>query len=165
MPIPDQAQAGARRLGCTCFALHKLTRTVMRLYDQHLAVTGLKTTQLSLLRSVQHSPLPVTRLAAALGIERTTATRNLKHLIEAGWVALCPGADPRQRIVTITGAGRDKVLEGQRAWRRAQDELERTLGQQAVYALHDDVDLAMARLAPLLERPAAEPPLAAQSEQ
>lgn len=31
-------------LGCTCFKLRKLTRTVSRLYDQHMAAVGLKTT-------------------------------------------------------------------------------------------------------------------------
>lgn len=154
MSNENSSGPGARRLGCTCFALHKLTRTVMRLYDQHLAEAGLKTTQHSLLRCVLHSPLPVSQLAAVLGIERTTVTRNLKHLIEAGWVELRAGADTRQRIVTITGAGRDKAQAAKQSWRRAQDELERTLGLDAVYALHDDIDAAMARLAPLLERPA-----------
>src|SRR5512141_1390313 len=95
--MPDSG----KNIGCTCFALRKVTRTVTRLYDQHLAAAGLKTTQFSLLRWIGHAPL-----AARTNMERTTLTRNLKPLIDAGWVVLKPGADARQRIVTITPAGR-----------------------------------------------------------
>lgn len=136
--------------GCTCFELRKLTRTVSRLYDQQLAVEGLKTTQYSLLMHVKYEAMAVTPLAAVLGIERTTLTRNLKPLLEAGWVTLEAGADPRQRIVTITAMGRDKARAGRRAWRRAQDALERTLGLDVVRALHAQIDSLHARLAPLV---------------
>ncbi|MBJ7309532.1 winged helix-turn-helix transcriptional regulator [Rugamonas sp. CCM 8940] len=128
-----------------------MTRTVTRLYDQHLAVAGLKTTQYSLLMYVKHEALPVTRLAALLGVERTTLSRNLKPLLAAGWVTLQPGTDPRQRIVTISAAGGAKVRAARAAWRRAQAELEQTLGAEAVQALHGQIELSMARLAPLLE--------------
>ena len=137
--------------GCTCFELRKLTRTVTRLYDQHLAKTGLKTTQYSLLMHVKHAPMPVTQLAAAMGIERTTLTRNLKPLLDAGWITLETGADPRQRIATITVDGRDKVRSGRVAWRAAQDALEQALGKEAVAGLHAGVDYSMERLLPLLE--------------
>lgn len=137
--------------GCTCFELRKLARTVSRLYDQHLAQAGLKTTQYSLLMHVRHEALPVTRLAGLLGMERTTLTRNLKPLLEAGWVTLQPGADPRQRIVTITGAGRETARTGRVAWRKAQDAVDRALGADAVQALHAQVDQVQQRLAPLLD--------------
>lgn len=146
MPNPSTAS-----VGCTCFALRKLTRTVSRLYDQHLAETGLKTTQYSLLKCVAYESLPVAELAARLSTERTTMTRNLKPLIDAGWVELKPGADSRQRIVTITAAGRDTVKAAKQAWRRAQTELERTLGTDVVRSLHLHLDTALEQLTPLLE--------------
>jgi DNA-binding MarR family transcriptional regulator len=140
-----------RALGCTCFSLRKLTRTVSRLYDQHLAAVGLKTTQYSLLKGIAHEAVPVAELAARLFTERTTLTRNLKPLIEAGWVELIPGADSRQRIVTITPQGRDTIKNARQAWRRAQSELEQALGMPAVRALHQQVDTALIQLTPLLE--------------
>jgi len=138
-------------IGCTCFALRKLARTVSRLYDQHLAKVGLKTTQYSLLKNAAREALPVAELAARLAIERTTLTRNLKPLIDAGWIALMPGADSRQRIVTVTAAGRDKARSARQAWCAAQTELERTLGMEAVRALHCHLDTALIQLSPLLE--------------
>jgi DNA-binding MarR family transcriptional regulator len=131
---------------CTFFQLRKLTRTVSRLYDRHLATAGLKTTQFSVLAHVHVQALPMTQLSALLGAERTTLTRNLKPLAEAGWVTVTTGADPRQRIVAITEAGRAKVRHARQAWRAAQDEIGRLLGETALQALHADVARAQAKL-------------------
>ncbi|MES2262328.1 MAG: MarR family winged helix-turn-helix transcriptional regulator [Pseudomonadota bacterium] len=131
---------------CTCLQLRKLTRTVSRLYDQHLAKAGLKTTQFSLLRHIIYQALPMAQLATLLCTERTTLTRNLRPLIDAGWVVLLPGSDPRQRIVTITDAGRDKARAAKTAWRTAQDEIEKLLGQDTIQALHTVIDFSLERL-------------------
>ncbi|MBK9605126.1 MAG: winged helix-turn-helix transcriptional regulator [Betaproteobacteria bacterium] len=149
--MPDTS---ATTVGCTCFTLRKLTRTVSRLYDLHLAAAGMKTTQYSLLRSIAREALPVAGLAARLATERTTLTRTLKPLIDAGWVVLSPGADSRQRIVTITAAGLDAIKSARQAWRSAQTELETALGTEAVRDLHRQLDSALLQLSPLLERSA-----------
>ena len=138
-------------LGCTCFKLRKLTRAMSRLYDQHLAGAGLKTTQYSVLANAARAALPVADLAELLGLERTTLTRNLKPLIDAGWLELLPGADTRQRIVTITDAGRDKVKQAYVGWRRAQSEFETLMGRDAVRALHEQIETTLTQLTPLLE--------------
>ena len=138
-------------LGCTCFKLRKLTRTMSRLYDQHLATVGLKTTQYSVLTNAAREALPVAELAERLGTERTTLTRNLKPLTEAGWITLEAGADSRQRIVTITAAGRAKVKQAHVAWRAAQDALEDLLGTATVRALHAQLDATLIQLTPLIE--------------
>jgi DNA-binding MarR family transcriptional regulator len=146
--MPDLIE---KPLGCTCFKLRKLTRTISRLYDQHMAAVGLKTTQYSVLTNAAREPLPVAELADLLGTERTTLTRNLKPLIEARWITLEPGADGRQRIVTITDAGRAKVEQAYIAWRAAQTEIENQLGTGTVRALHLQLDSTLNRLTPLIE--------------
>jgi DNA-binding MarR family transcriptional regulator len=138
-------------LGCTCFKLRKLTRAMSRLYDQHLATVGLKTTQYSVLANAARAALPVAELAELLGLERTTLTRNLKPLLDAGWLELRAGADSRQRIVTITDAGREKVQQAYVAWRRAQTEFETLMGRDSVQALHQQLETTMTQLTPLLE--------------
>ena len=138
-------------LGCTCFKLRKLTRAMSRLYDQHMATVGLKTTQYSVLANAARASLPVAELADILGLERTTLTRNLKPLLDAGWVELIPGADGRQRIVTITDPGRDMLKQAYVAWRRAQTEFETLMGRDAVRALHLQLETTMTQLTPLLE--------------
>jgi DNA-binding MarR family transcriptional regulator len=131
--------------------LRKLTRAMSRVYDQHMASVGLKTTQYSVLKNAAHEALPVAELAERLGTERTTLTRNLKPLIEAQWVTLEAGADSRQRIVTITDAGRAKVEQAYIAWRAAQTEFENLLGTGTVRALHVQLDATLHQLTPLLE--------------
>jgi DNA-binding MarR family transcriptional regulator len=138
-------------LGCTCFKLRKLTRAMSRLYDQHMARVGLKTTQYSVLTNAARAPLPVAELAEALGLERTTLTRNLKPLLEAGWLELKPGPDARQRIVTITASGREMLKRAYLAWRRAQTAFETLMGRDAVRALHQQLDTTLTQLTPLLE--------------
>jgi DNA-binding MarR family transcriptional regulator len=138
-------------LGCTCFKLRKLTRTMSRLYDQHLAAAGLKTTQYSVLANAAREALPVAALAERLGTERTTLTRNLKPLQDAGWVELLPGADSRQRIVTITDAGRAKLAAAYHHWRAAQTEFEHLMGVDAVRELHGRLDATLAQVSPLIE--------------
>lgn len=138
-------------LGCTCFKLRRLTRAMSRVYDQHMAAVGLKTTQYSVLTHAARAALPVAELAERLGTERTTLTRNLKPLIEAGWVTLEAGADSRQRIVTITAAGRAKVAQAYVAWRGAQNTLENLLGAATVRALHAQLDATLQQLTPLIE--------------
>jgi DNA-binding MarR family transcriptional regulator len=137
---------------CTCYALRKLARTVTRLYDQHLAAAGIKATQFALLRHVQHEALPMSHLATLMGMERTTLTRNLRPLTEAGWVVQAAGNDARVRVITITPQGQAKIREAKVAWRSAQTALEQALGDTATQALHADIGFAMARLAPLLQQ-------------
>jgi DNA-binding MarR family transcriptional regulator len=140
-------------LGCTCFKLRKLTRTVSRLYDQHMAVEGLKTTQYSLLKNIARQSRPVSELAELLAVERTTLSRNLKPLVDAHWVTLSAGADSRQRIVAITDAGIAKIHAARAAWRVAQAELEHTLGVDTVRALTTLLDSSLVGLTPLLKEP------------
>jgi DNA-binding MarR family transcriptional regulator len=135
-------------LACTCFKLRKLTRAMSRLYDQHMAAVGLKITQYSVLANMARAALPVAELAERLGTERTTLTRNLKPLIDAGWAQLVPGPDARQKVVTMTDAGRAKLKQAQPHWRRAQAEIEATLGVDAVRALHLTLDTTLTQLTP-----------------
>jgi DNA-binding MarR family transcriptional regulator len=146
--LPDSTSPS---ISCTCTSLRKLTRTVTRLYDQHLGEAGLKATQYSLLKNIALEPLPIAELAERLSMERTTMTRNLKPLIDAGWVELKAGSDSRQRIPTITKSGRDRIKLARQAWKRAQVELQQTMGEQAVRDLHAQLDTALSRLTPQTE--------------
>lgn len=138
-------------LPCTCFKLRMVTRALSRVYDQHLAQAGLKTTQYSVLANAGRAALPVAELAEKLGLERTTLTRNLKPLIDAGWIVIAPGADSRQRIVTITDAGRAKVREAYPAWCAAQIAVEKLVGPATLQTLHGQLDSAMHSLTPLIK--------------
>jgi DNA-binding MarR family transcriptional regulator len=136
--------------GCTNFKLRQLVRRVSQLYDLELAKAGLKTTQYSLLSHVLRlGPIRPGDLAAAMTMDASTLTRNLKPLVAAGWLELTPGDDGRSRSVHITPAGRDKRAEAQTHWKAAQQQLNQQLGADTVMALHVLADRALERLATL----------------
>lgn len=131
----------ARPQGCTNFRLRHLGRLVGRQYDAELAHCGLKTTQYSLLTAVMHlGPVRPGELAQEMGLDASTLTRNLRPLVEAGWVAQGVGDDARSRSISITAEGLAKRAEAQRLWRRAQEKLNATLGVERVAALHALLD-------------------------
>ena len=71
--------------GCACKNLRRSARAVTRLYDEALRPSGLRITQFTLLVAVALSePVPITRLADALDLDRTTLARDLKPLTERG---------------------------------------------------------------------------------
>lgn len=136
--------------GCTNFKLRQLMRRVANHYDAEMAKCGLKTTQYSLLSHVlKLGPIRPGDLALAMKMDASTLTRNLRPLVDAGWVTLEAGADARSRLVHITDAGRDKRAEAQRCWKVAQLALNKTLGVERVIALHALVDDSLALLAAL----------------
>lgn len=135
--------------GCTNLKLRQLMRRVAQHYDAELGRTGLKTTQYSLLSYVvKLGPIRPGDLARAMKMDASTLTRNLRPLVDAGWLELGPGADGRSRLVTATEAGREKRREAQRRWRVAQEGINTTLGVPRVLALHALVDECLDLLSP-----------------
>lgn len=141
------AKAVAAPRGCTDFKLRQLSRQLSRGYDAVFGATGLKNTQYSLLSHVVAlGPLRLSDLAARMKLDASTLTRNLRTLLEHGWLELRPGPDARSRLVAATAAGRAKRTEAQRAWKQAQLALNATLGEQRVARLHALIDECLERL-------------------
>ena len=142
----DPAAPAAPR-GCTNFKLRQLSRSVSREYDAALAEAGLKTSQYSLLNAVDKlGPLRPADLAAQMRLDASTLTRNLRVLIELGWVKQGPGEDARSRLIRLTPAGRAKQAEARRYWKKAQAGLNERLGADQVAALHALIDHGLAQL-------------------
>ena len=145
--LPDAPAAGPQ--GCTHFKLRQVQRRVSQRYDQALAPCGLKTTQYSLLSHViKLGPLRPGTLAMAMAMDPSTLTRNLRPLVDAGWVTLGAGADGRSRQVCITEAGLAKRTQASACWRSAQADLNQLLGPARVRALHAQIDDCLELLAP-----------------
>lgn len=142
--------ASAGSVGCTCFALRRLTRRISLIYDRALQPAGLKTTQFSMLRALRHGPRAMGEFAELIGLERSTLTRNAAPLIEAGWLrqraAGAGEADPRARLLELTPAGETVLTQATPLWRRAQQQVRELMGDDELLSLHGVIDHAMARL-------------------
>ncbi len=128
--------------GCTCFKLRRLSRRVTAVYDRALSAAGMRVTQYSLLGHLRGlSGVPISELAQMLDMDRTTLTRNLKPLLDAGWVRVrSSDEDARVRLVRLTSVGEERWKAARACWRQAQDEVNTTIGADGLAALHQMLD-------------------------
>ena len=99
-----------------------------RLYDEELREVGLRTTQYALLAWLRFAGEVRQRdLGKLTSLNETTLTRNLRPLIDAGWVAIRPGEDRREKLVRLTEAGAAKLREARPGWERAQKQMQSRL--------------------------------------
>lgn len=149
--LPDaDLRAALKTLGCTHFKLRQLMRRVAQHYDVEMAGAGLKTTQYSLLSHVlKLGPLRPGELAKGMKMSASTLSRNLKPLVDAGWLELAAGSDARSRTVSITPAGRAKREEALGHWKVAQESLNERLGAGRVLALHSLINESLKLLVPV----------------
>jgi DNA-binding MarR family transcriptional regulator len=147
--IAFDAVAELKAQGCTNLRLRQLMRRVAQHYDAEMVKAGLKTTQYSLLSHVlKLGPLRPGDLAKSMKVSASTLTRNLKPLVDAGWLELAAGSDARSRSVAITPAGRVKREEARHCWKLAQDGLNQRLGVSRVLALHGLINESLELLTP-----------------
>jgi len=139
---------GVSPRGCTHLKLKQASRLVARHYEAFVAPTGLRNMQYSLLSHVvKLGPLRAGELAAAMRLDASTLSRNLQPLLERGLLQMeADASDQRSRVVSVTPEGAALRAEAQRAWKRAQQALNRKLGPERVAALHGLIDECLAVL-------------------
>ncbi len=121
---------------CACHHLRKAARVVTQLYDAALAPAGIRSTQYPLLVSIAGmEPVSMNDLAAHVVMDRTTLTRNLRPLLDAGLVTVRAGVDRRRREVELTAAGRRTLVYALGLWREAQNRMRTALGERRMGAL------------------------------
>ncbi len=128
---------------CSCARLRRTTRAITQAYDRALKPAGVRVTQYSVLANLDgRDAISVGDLADRLVMDRTTLTRNLRPMAEAGWIAIAGGSDRRSREVRITATGRARLKEARPLWRAAERALREALGPSDVAALHRLLDAA-----------------------
>lgn len=109
---------------CYCLAARKRARKLTRRYEAALRPYGLRATQFSVLAALaQTGPVPVSKLAGILGLERTTLTRIAGVLERDGLLSIVRGDDGRVRVLGIGTKGKRALAAALPAWKRVQDEL------------------------------------------
>ena len=115
---------------CLCLNIRRASRAVTEFYEKILEPSKLKVTQYSLLRHLEQvEPAQITELAKIMRIDRTTLSRNMKPLIEAGLIEVNAGQDPRSREVILTKAGKLALTKATVLWDQAQALLQEYLGE------------------------------------
>jgi DNA-binding MarR family transcriptional regulator len=115
---------------CNCLALRQASRYITGVYDQALNGTGLRVTQFSILYKLSAlGPMTVNQMSVELVMDRTTLTRNLKPLERDELVTTGPSEhDKRERVISLSPAGKAKVKAMLPLWRKAQQAFEQQFG-------------------------------------
>jgi DNA-binding MarR family transcriptional regulator len=67
----------------------------------------------------------LTALSDELALDRTTMSRSVKLLIDAGWVDASTGEeDGREKILKVSDRGKKKLHDAMPAWSKAQAKVE-----------------------------------------
>jgi DNA-binding MarR family transcriptional regulator len=108
---------------CACATARRAARLVTQLYDEEFR-GHLEASQFALLSAIeQQSGCNQSMLARALGLDKTTLSRNLTVLARRGWVERQAVTDQRERGFRLTPAGRGLLKTARPAWKRAQARL------------------------------------------
>jgi DNA-binding MarR family transcriptional regulator len=130
---PSRPEESLPILPCTCANLRRAARAVTRLYNGELLPQGIEITQLTLLMALDRAgEISQGRLGKLLALDSTTLTRMLVLLKKRRWIQENEGKDRRFRIIRLTAAGRTKLQQSLPYWKRAQDRVQRTLGEETM---------------------------------
>lgn len=113
---------------CYCTQFRRSANALTNIYDDALRPIGLKITQLSLLRSLDRlGSATYNEIAAELSLDKTTISRNIKLLIDAGWVRISGDEDARIKVASLSNEGIRMLKQAEPHWSAAQAKVEREL--------------------------------------
>ncbi len=128
-PRDDQRVPALFDLPCACQNLRRASRIVTRIYDQALARAGIEITQFGLLTALELTgQANQKRLSGGFAMDSTTLTRTLGLMQKQGWVKVRRGEDRRERLFSLTRAGREQLAMAQPYWEVAQRRLRKEVG-------------------------------------
>jgi DNA-binding MarR family transcriptional regulator len=117
-------------LPCACQNLRRASRVITRIYDQELAKAEIEITQFGLLTALSlMGEANQKTLSAGFAMDSTTLTRTLGLMLKQGRVRARRGKDRRERLFSLTAAGKRQLAEAQSYWESAEQKLRRRLGE------------------------------------
>lgn len=141
----DDSDAGIAPSDCVLRHVSRVSRAVIAAFDPALASAGITGHQFNLMMTLgEKGPLSVGGLASALGMDASGVPRAIRPLTEQGLIDVVAGDDRRRRVLSITSAGRDKLVEALPAWRNVQTELVAAIGRDRWKQLQSDLRLVRA---------------------
>jgi DNA-binding MarR family transcriptional regulator len=118
-------------LPCLCATFRRTTRALSQLYDDAVRPLGLRTTQFTILQALSLTgEVSQGRLGEILALDSTTLTRTLAIMKRRKWVAIREGRDGRERLISLSKAGREQFDLASPAWQAVQDRLRSQLGEE-----------------------------------
>lgn len=127
---------------CLCRRVQHASRAIGRRFDDAFRPIGLNNWQFTLLMALTaETPHSVNDIAAELGMDRTTATKNLRLLERRGLIEMRVDAqDRRVRRNVLTAEGRSLLAAALLRWRETNDAVAAGLAPDQLLALRRVLD-------------------------
>ncbi len=141
---PDLDKCREAAASCACFNFRKASRVVTQMFDEELAPSGLRSTQLVILLATHvNGSLSPAGLAEELVTDRSTLTRNLQPLIKRRLIRMTHGKDRRTRVISLTPSGVATLAKAIPYWERAQNRFVNQLGINRWKKMLVDLDITV----------------------
>ena len=116
-------------LDCMCYEFRKTARVVINFYDDALKSADIKSNQFLILVAVATmQSTNFKTLAEFLGIDQSTLARNLVTVEKQNFVTVKPGKNKREKIITLSRKGKQKLASTFPLWQKAQETLVEGIG-------------------------------------
>lgn len=110
--------------------LRRASLAITKLYDEYLRPAGLTVSQYSMMQNIHKlEPVSVSDLAAQTQLDRTTMVRNLHPLEKQGFVLDVSRPGARNRQLTLSKHGEEKLRFAESLWVQAQEHVKASLGE------------------------------------
>lgn len=127
-----------RSLPCVCINTRRAANALTAYYDRRLAPLCITTGQYSLLANIGRvGSTNITNLTRIVKLDKSTLTRTLAPLVEAGYIEYGAGRNRREVVLSLTGDGQELLDRAIPLWEQAQAEVEDYLGGAETRALID----------------------------
>lgn len=114
---------------CVLRHVAKASRAVVAAYDPAFAPLGITGHQFNLMTTLNNmKELTVGALASMLGMDPSGVPRAIRPLVDQGLIDVRRGTDRRQRVLSLTEAGRKRVADATEVWRNVQTEMMDKIG-------------------------------------
>ena len=121
---------------CASHNLRRAARLVTRHYDRALRPIGITAAQLPILAAISTgNGRSIAALSNSLDIEASSLSRDLALLQKKRLVRLTTADDKRLRTLELTARGRQTLVTGFAAWRRAHASLLAEIGERDFEAM------------------------------
>ena len=121
---------------CVAVRLRMLNRIVTNIYDDALRSLDLKVSQMNILvAAVKMGTARPIDVCEYLHLDVSTLSRNVERMKARGWLEVVPDEDGRSHPFCLTPKGRELLEMAVPAWSKAQQQVEKILGNGFVEQL------------------------------
>ena len=116
-------------LPCVCMSARRAANALTAYYDKMFGPLKITVTQFSLMINIKSAGTTnITDLTRVVKLDKSTLTRTLAPLVEAGYIYSERGQNRREVLLSLTEKGQQKMAEAFPLWRKMQQEMIELLG-------------------------------------